>query len=85
MVRDSSEAAWWRLTWRLAAAVIGGAAVLALIATSLEADAAGPQLFGLPLAEFFALIVVPLILMAAAFVFANRQQALDRRFDVAED
>ncbi|MEJ0012003.1 MAG: DUF4212 domain-containing protein [Bauldia sp.] len=84
-MRDSSEAAWWRLTWRLAAAVTGGGAVLAIVATSLEADAAGPQFFGLPLAEFFGLIVVPLILMAAAFVFAGRQRALDRRFDVAED
>lgn len=84
-MRDSSEAAWWRLTWRFAAGLVGGGTALALVATGLEADAAGPQLFGLPLAEFFALIVVPVALAIAAFVFANRQQALDRRFDVAED
>ncbi len=84
-MRDSGEASWWRLTWRFAAVTIAGAVVLALAATTLAGDAAGPQFFGLPLAEFFALLVVPIVIAIAAFVFANRQQALDRRFDVAED
>lgn len=84
-MRDSSEASWWRLTWRFAAVTIAAAIVLASIAVALEADAAGPQIFGLPLAEFFALIFVPIVIAIAAFVFAGRQQAIDRRFDVAED
>jgi hypothetical protein len=84
-VRDTSEASWWRLTWRFAAATMAGTIGLGLVAVALEADAAGPQLFGLPLAEFFALIVAPVAIAIAAFVFANRQRAFDRRFDVAED
>jgi putative solute:sodium symporter small subunit len=84
-VRDSSEASWWRLTWQTAAATAGGATVLALVAAGTEADTGGPQMFGLPLGEFFALIGLPVAIAIAAFVFASRQQALDRRFDVAED
>ncbi len=85
MARESGETAWWRQTWQFAAAIVAGVIVLALVAIALETDLAGPQVFGMPLAEFFALIVVPLIALIAAFVYANRQQALDRRYDVAED
>jgi putative solute:sodium symporter small subunit len=85
VARESGEAAWWRQTWRFAAIVVGGAIVLALVAVSIEAKPSGWQLFGLPFAEFLALIGAPVILAIAAFAFAGRQQALDRRFDVAED
>jgi hypothetical protein len=85
VVRESGEAAWWRQTWRFAAAVTGGAAVLAIVAVFVESEPDGWVVFGLPVAQFFALIVVPAAIALAAFVFAGRQQALDRRFDVAED
>jgi uncharacterized membrane protein len=85
LARESGEAAWWRRTWRFAAAVVGGAAVVALVAVLIEAAPGGWQVFGMPAAEFFATILVPGGIAIAAFVFAGRQQAIDRRFDVAED
>ncbi len=84
-VRESGEVAWWRQTWRFAAAITGGAAVLAIVVVAVDGEQAGGSVFGLPTAEFFALIVTPVAIAIAAFVFAGRQQALDRRFDVAED
>jgi putative solute:sodium symporter small subunit len=85
VARESGEAAWWQHTWRSAAAIAGGGAVIAVVATTAESLPAGMQVFGLPLGEFFAVIVAPVAIAIAAFVFANRQQALDRRFDVSED
>jgi uncharacterized membrane protein len=85
VARESGEAAWWRQTWRLAAAVTGGAGVLALAAVLIESEPGGWRVFGLPAAAFVATVVLPVAIAIAAFVFAGRQQALDRRFDVAED
>ncbi len=85
MAREAGEAGWWQQTRWLAAAIVGGSAALALIALTVAADGDGPVLFGLPPGAFFALIAAPLLIAVAAFVFAGRQQALDRRYDVAED
>jgi uncharacterized membrane protein len=85
VARDSSEASWWRQTRWLAAAILGSGTALALIALTVAGDANGPLLFGLPPGAFFALLAAPLLIASAAFVFAGRQQALDRFYDVAED
>jgi hypothetical protein len=85
VARESGEAAWWRQTWRLAAGIVSGAGVLALLAVLIESEPGGWRVFGLPAAAFFATVVLPVGVAVAAFAFAGRQQALDRRFDVAED
>ena len=83
-VRDASETTWWRKTRQLALATIGGTAVVGLLAVAVDIRS-GPLVFGLALPAFLAVVVVPLAILVAGFVFATRQQALDRRYDVAED
>jgi putative solute:sodium symporter small subunit len=83
-VRDASETTWWRKTRQLASATIGGAAVVGLLAVAADVPS-GPFVFGLALPMFLAVVVAPLAILVAGFVFAARQQALDRRYDVAED
>jgi hypothetical protein len=85
VARESGEAAWWRQTWSLAAITAGGGAVTGLVAVSVAGEVGGWQVLGLSPGGFFGVILAPLAIAAAAFVFAGRQQALDRRFDVSED
>ncbi len=42
-------------------------------------------ILGLPPGEFVAVILAPLAILVATFAFTARQQALDRRHDVAEE
>jgi putative solute:sodium symporter small subunit len=84
-LRDASEATWWRRTWQFAAATIGGSIVLSLLFLLLASPLDGRLLFGIPLGGFLVAVCAPLAVLVAVFVFAARQRALDRRYDVAED
>ena len=84
-MRDASETTWWRKTRQFAVATIAGAGIVGLLALALDGQTGGPLVLGLPFFMFVAVILAPLALLVAAFVFATRQQALDRRYDVAED
>ena len=84
-MRDASEATWWRRTRQSAAATVAVGAVAGVATLALDGAAGGPLILGLPPGEFVAVILAPLAILIAAFAFAVRQQALDRRHDVAEE
>jgi putative solute:sodium symporter small subunit len=84
-VRDASETTWWRRTRQFAAATVAGTAFLALILLRLAGPLDGHLFFGLPFGTFLAAIVAPAVVLVVVIVFATQQQALDRRYDVAED
>jgi uncharacterized membrane protein len=69
----------------LAAATIAIGAVAAIATLAFDGAAGGPPILGLPPGEFVAVILAPVAILVAAFAFAVRQQALDRRHDVAEE
>jgi hypothetical protein len=83
-LRDASEATWWRRTWQFAGSTVIVATMVCLI-PALFGDAKAPLVFGLTIEFFLAVVLVPLVLLAGAFFFVGRQQALDRRHEVAED
>lgn len=84
-MRDGSEAMWWRRTWQSAAATVAVGALAGIATLAFDGAAGGPLILGLPLGEFVAVILAPLAILFAAFAFAVRQQALDRRHDLAEE
>ena len=84
-MRDASETTWWRRTRQVAAVTVGGLVVLSLVPALLAGTLGRRLIVGLPLDMFLLIIVAPLAVLFAIFVFARQQQALDRRFDVAED
>lgn len=84
-VRDTSETAWWWKTRRLALAVIAGLSAICFVPELLSGLFNHRVILGLPLGTFLAVVAVPLFMLITVFVFAARQQALDRGHDVAED
>lgn len=60
-------------------------ATMACLIPALFGDLTTPTVFGLTIEFFLAVVVLPLVLLAGAFFFVGRQQALDHRFDVADD
>jgi putative solute:sodium symporter small subunit len=84
-VRDTSETAWWGKTRRLALAVVAGLGAICFVPELLSGLLDRRVILGLPFGTFLAVVVVPLVMLIAVFVFAARQQALDRGHDVAED
>ena len=82
---DTSEMTWWRRTRQFAAATVAGMTILSLALLFLATPLGGRVVFGGSLGRFLLDVVAPLAVLAAVFVFATQQQALDRRYDVAED
>jgi putative solute:sodium symporter small subunit len=83
-VRESSEITWWRESRQLALSVILLLAAVALLPV-LFADHPGDQpVLGMRFGTFVGAILVPLAALAAVFIFAAWQRALDRRHDVAD-
>jgi putative solute:sodium symporter small subunit len=84
-VRETSEAAWWRKTRQLALATVVGLGVIGFLPALLGGVLNRRLLLGLPFGTFLAVVILPLVMLVALFVFAARQQGLDRGHDVAED
>jgi putative solute:sodium symporter small subunit len=84
-VRDTSETAWWRKTRQLALTTIASLLVVAFLPALLSGLLDRGRVLGLPSGTFLVVVVVPLAMLIAVFVFAARQQGLDRGHDVAED
>jgi len=84
-LRDASEATWWRRTRQSAAVTLAVGAVAGIATIASDGAADGPLILGLPPGQFVAVILAPLAILVAAFVFVARQQGLDRRHDVAEE
>lgn len=84
-MRDASEATWWRRTWQFAAAITTGMIALSFVFLLLAKVLDGRLMFGLPVGTFVIAVLAPVAVLFAAFMFATRQRALDRRYDVAED
>ncbi len=82
---DENQVVWWRATVRLAATVLSVLAAVAclpfLFADSLDRG----SLLALPIGSFLIALVSPIVLAVAVFWFADRQRALDHRYDVIED
>jgi uncharacterized membrane protein len=84
-MRDSNETVWWRWTSILAGGAIGGLGLVVACIAGLAALAPGATFLGGSFATFFGAVLAPLLIVIGAFVFASRQQAVDRRHDVAEE
>ena len=83
-MRDANEPTWWLRTAEFGALTIALVGVLVLVPLIVPALFGGESLLGLPLATFLAVVGGPLVILIAIFVFARRQLARDRRYDVAE-
>lgn len=84
-MRDANETQWWRRTGQLAALTVGGAAAVVAVPALFSGLFSAPLVFGLPFGTFLLIVFAPLFVAGCAFAFAGRQQALDRRHDVAEE
>lgn len=84
-MRDSNETLWWRWTSIVAAGAVGGLGVAVASFAGLTWLLASATFLGGSLATFFGAVLAPLLIVAGAFAFASRQQAVDRRHDVAEE
>lgn len=81
-MRGRDEATWRRRTAQVAT---GTLAVTGLALLPFAGGLFGDRVFlGLPLATFFAVIAAPVLILIVAAVFAGRQLAIDRHYDVSE-
>lgn len=78
----SDEAEWWRRTGVAAAAFVIVTGGLCLLPVLLPSPFEGLAFLGLSLPTFLAIVAAPLVALAATFLFAARQLARDRRYDV---
>lgn len=81
---NTNDAAWWRRTRGTAATTLIFMA-LATTAAFFASDAPDSAIFNLPLRSFLISLMVPIAVVIAIFLFARRQESIDRRFDVSED
>lgn len=79
-LRESGQSIWWRKSSQLAAAIVAGAVVFALLPLTGHFDTA--TLLGLPLSYFLFAVPFPLVIAGAIFWFSDTQHAYDHRFDV---
>ena len=84
-MRDTGEANWWRRTRLLALSTVLVLAILTALPLILPGLFDAGPFFGLPFAIFVVAVVAPLFITGGILSFAARQQALDRRHDVAEE
>jgi putative solute:sodium symporter small subunit len=84
-MRDTGEASWWRKTRLLALTAVVVLALFCLLPVAIPGFFSAGTFFGLPFPVFMVAIVAPLFIAGGIFSFAARQQALDRRHDVAEE
>ena len=83
-LRQANEPRWWLRTGQFAAGTLIVGATLTL-APLLAPERFGNRLMlGLPLGVFLATIAAPVLVLVLVALFASRQRALDRRYDVAE-
>ncbi len=83
-MREANEPTWWRRTGQFAAGTLVVGTIVVLVPL-LAPEAFGSRLMlGLPAGIFLAAIAAPLLVLVLVAVFASRQRALDRRYDVAE-
>jgi len=81
---EVKEAAWWRRTAWLAAAVIFVWAFFGVLLQMFDASLEGVDAFGFPLGYFLAAIVAPVVLAIILFSFVERQKVIDRRYGGGE-
>ena len=82
---DVNQTRWWRRTVRLAATVLSCFAALACVPLLLANSLDRSTFLGLPFGYFLIALATPLVLAMAIFWFADRQRALDHRYDVIDD
>jgi putative solute:sodium symporter small subunit len=78
---DSREKPRWEASWALTVGTIAAGVLLALAPAMFASMTGDSTLLGLPTSYFLAGIVVPVLIVATIFWFADSQDRIDRRFD----
>ncbi len=81
---DNRETPRWEASWALTVGVIAAGMLIALGPVMFASMTDRSTLLGLPASYFLAGIIVPPLIAATIFWFAENQDRIDRRFDGLE-